>query len=344
MTATQTLEERAERYRALTQQEMRRAVGDAPEGLYAWMRYHLGWEDRDGRALEARRGKMLRPVGLLMAAEALGGKPEDAVAAAAAVELIHNFSLLHDDVEDASQFRHGRATVWTFAGSAQAINTGDGMYTLARLAQHRLLLAGHPPERVLAAMHELDEACIQLVHGQYLDISFETRTDVSPEEYVRMAHGKTAAMFAGPLAVGATLAGAGATIVEAYRTYGHHVGLAFQAIDDVLGIWGDAEVTGKPVGDDLLSRKMTYPVIYALEAGGDESALFKKAYRTPVSRDEDVERLAAQVERTGAREATEALAQREEDAALAALRDAGVSGEAFDLAVEYARSAIGRES
>lgn len=344
MTVAGTLDERAERYRSLTQQEMRAAIGDSEDGLYAWMRYHLGWEDRGGRALEARRGKMLRPVGLLMAAEAQGGNAESAVAAAASVELIHNFSLLHDDVEDASEFRHGRATVWTFAGSAQAINTGDGMYTLARLAQHRLLDAGHPAERVLAAMRELDEACIHLVQGQYLDISFETRSDVTPEEYVRMAHGKTAAMFAGPLAVGAILAGAVPGIVEAYGAYGRHVGLAFQAVDDILGIWGDPEVTGKPVGDDLRSRKMTFPVIHALEAGGDDSALFSRAYRAAGSRGEDLAQLAALVERTGAREATEALASREEDAALTALRDAGVTGAAFDLAVEYAHAAIGRVS
>jgi geranylgeranyl diphosphate synthase, type I len=337
------LEERAEAYRALTQREMRAMVSEAPQSLYAWMRYHLGWEDRDGRSVEGRRGKMLRPVALLLAAEALGGDPEQAAPAAASVELIHNFSLLHDDVEDASEFRHGRPTVWTFAGAAQAINTGDGMYTIARLGQYRLVEAGVPPDRVLAVMRELDEACIRLVQGQYLDISFEERNDVTLDEYVEMAHGKTAAMFAGPFAAGAILAGADEAIVEAFRAYGRHLGLAFQAIDDILGIWGDEELTGKPVGDDLRTRKMTFPVIHALHSNGPEAARLRAAYAVRPAPHEDTASLARLVEATGAREATVTTAQREEQAALDALRSAGMPDDVIDLCAAYARSAVGRD-
>jgi geranylgeranyl diphosphate synthase type I len=321
---------------------MRAMVGASESPLYAWMRYHLGWEDRDGRQVEQRRGKMMRPVGLLMVTDALGGDVEQAAPAAAAVELIHNFSLLHDDIEDDSEFRHGRPTVWTFAGQAQAINTGDGMYTVARIAQHRLMDAGVPGERVLAVMRELDEACLRLVEGQYLDISFETRNDVNAGEYVEMAQGKTAAMFAGPLAAGAILAGASDDVTAAFRTYGRHVGLAFQAIDDVLGIWGDEAVTGKPVGDDLRSRKMTYPVILALTAEGEAAARLRDAYRVRTVAGEDTSALAALVEATGAREATVAMAQREEGAALDALAAAGVSEDVRALCTAFAESAIGR--
>jgi len=342
MTTTEGLAARAERYRALVRDEMRAVVGASPDGLYAWMRYHLGWEDIEGRPEQASGGKMLRPVAVLLAAEACGGRAEQAVPAAAAVELVHNFSLLHDDVEDRSDFRRGRANVWTFAGVAQAINTGDGMFTLARLAAHRLAAAGVPAERTLAAMRELDEACLRLVEGQYLDISFETRIDVTQEEYWRMAGGKTAAMFAAPFAMGAAIAGAPPHTVQAFREFGHHTGLAFQAVDDILGIWGDSALTGKPVGDDLLSRKMTCPVIAALGAGGDASMLLRRVYERPAQPGEDVAPLAALVAETGARALTQAMAEREEEAALAALRAAGVSAEVMALCVEFARAAVVR--
>ena len=210
MTAPLTtgLEDLGARYRPLVQQEMRAVIGDAPEGMYAWMRYHLGWEDRAGRPVTASPGKMLRPLALLLATELSGGRAEVAVPAAAAVELIHNFSLLHDDVEDHSDTRRGRDTVWTFAGVAHAINAGDGMFTLAHLAMYRLEAAGVAPARMVAASRELHEAAMRLVEGQYLDISFEERADVTLQEYLRMAGGKTAAMFAAPFAIGALLSAA----------------------------------------------------------------------------------------------------------------------------------------
>ncbi len=336
------LEQRAGRYRALVQREMREVVGGSPDGLYAWMRYHLGWEDIEGHPEEASGGKLMRPIAVLTAAEVCGTPAEQAVAAAAAVELVHNFSLLHDDVEDRSDFRRGRANLWTFAGVAQAINTGDGMFTVARLALYRLLEAGVTPERAVAAMRELDEACLRLVEGQYLDISFESRIDVTQDEYWQMAAGKTAAMFAAPFAMGAAIAGAGSQTVGAFRKFGHHIGLAFQAVDDILGIWGDSAVTGKPVGDDLSSRKMTCPVIAALDAGGDASRLFRRAYEQPVKPGEDVARLAALVAETGARELTQIMAERQEREALDALRAGGVSPEVIALCAEFARAAVVR--
>ena len=336
------LEERGARYRPLVQQEMRAVIGDAPEGLYAWMRYHLGWEDRAGRAVSASPGKMLRPLALLLATELCGGRAEQSVAAAAAVELIHNFSLLHDDVEDASDTRRGRETVWTFAGAAQAINAGDGMFTLAHLAMYRLAAAGVDPARMVAAARELHEACLRLVEGQYLDISFEERADVTLEEYLRMAGGKTAAMFAAPFAIGALLAGAEPEVAAAYREFGRRLGLAFQAVDDVLGIWGDPAVTGKPVGDDLASRKMTYPVIVAMSApGGDR---LRAAYEDRSASSADVPVLRALVEAADARAVTETWAVAEERAALDSLRAAGVGEQALTLCAEFARILVGRDS
>ena len=336
------LEDRAARYRALTTAEMRAVVGDRPEGLFAWMRYHLGWEDAEGRPVEASPGKMIRPVGLLLACELAGGDAERAAPAAAAVELVHNFSLLHDDVEDRSDRRRDRPTLWTFAGEAQAINTGDGMYTLAHTAMHRLADRGLEATLAVRAMRELDDACIRLVEGQYHDISFEERRDVSVAEYLAMAGGKTAAMFSAPLAIGAIVAGAEEPVVQAFRAAGRHIGLGFQMVDDVLGIWGDPAVTGKPVQDDLRSRKMTYPVVTVLETPGDDAERLQALYEIAPSADDDLEAMAALIDSAGGRRATEARAIDERDRAIAVLEDVGVSAEDLARLSEYASQAIGR--
>ncbi len=339
-----SLAQRTERYRPLVVEEMRAVVGDGPAGLFAWMRYHLGWEDAQGRPVEASAGKLLRPTALLLSAEIVGGAAEDSLPAAAAVELVHNFSLLHDDIEDESPLRRGRATLWTLAGVGQAINTGDGMFALARLAAHRLLERGVEERRVIEAMRELDKACLRLVEGQYLDMLFETRETVSRDEYLAMASGKTAAMFSAPFAMGALLGGAGGVTVAALREFGHHVELAFQAVDDVLGIWGDPDVTGKPVGDDLRSRKMTYPLIAALDSGADEAADLARVFAAPGRPDEDVAALAALVERLGGRAATEAFAAEQERAAVAALDAGDLDGQAIAPCADYARAAAGRDA
>ena len=336
------LAERAAGYRPAIQREMREAVGSRPDGLYAWMRYHLGWEDQAGQPVEASPGKLMRPVAVLLATELLGGAVAHALPAAAAIELVHNFSLLHDDVEDASEFRRGRQNLWVFAGAPQAINTGDGMFVVSRLAEYRMLAAGASAERVLAVMREIDDACLRLVEGQYLDMSFETRSDVTLDEYLTMAQGKTAAMFAAPFASGAILAGASEASVAAVREYGRHVGLAFQMVDDVLGIWGDPAVTGKPVGDDLSARKMTYPVIVALESSEEAGGLLREAYETRPSSNDPIEAMGRWVEATGARAATEAKARAEMQLAMDALTGAGLSAEALGILAEYAEAAVGR--
>ncbi|MEZ4554797.1 MAG: polyprenyl synthetase family protein [Dehalococcoidia bacterium] len=335
---THSLAGRFERYRPLVIDEMRAVVGDDTTRLSAWMRYHLGWEDAAGRPLDGASGKLLRPSALLLATELVGGSIEEALPAAAAVELVHNFSLLHDDVEDRSERRHGRPALWTFAGVPQAINTGDGMYTLARLAMHRLLEAGLEERRVLESMRELDEACLRLVEGQYLDISFEDRNDVTRAEYLAMTAGKTAAMFSAPFAIGALLGGASGDLVTAFREFGYHVGLAFQAMDDILGIWGEPEVTGKPVGDDLASRKMTYPVIAAMASPAVGAALVE-AYAEPTATVESLRELVVQGE---GRTHTEHFMQSAVESALAALGAAALSPAAEALFEEFARLASAR--
>lgn len=347
------LAERTGRYLALVEAEMREIVGTAPVELFGWMRYHLGWEDEAGRPVEGSPGKRLRPVALLLAAELVGGEAEPAAPAAAAIELMHAFSLVHDDVEDGSHLRRDRPALWTFAGPAQAINTGDGLFTLAYYSMHRLAERGYAERRVLEAMRELTEGSLRLVEGQYLDMSFELRADVGTRDYLGMAAGKTAAMFAAPFAMGALLGGAEGRVVAAFREFGARLGIAFQAVDDVLGAWGDPRVTGKPAGDDLRTRKKSYPVVWALESGmerdPDAAAELAAAYATPpptdrAAADAEATRLAALIERAGGRDAAQHLAAAESTAALRAIEEAGLGAEAVALCRSFAATVTGRDS
>ncbi len=302
-------------YRRLVDEELKLVMEQSGQ-LYDWMRYHLGWQDQTGQPVNFSVGKQIRSCALFTAARSIGMTETDLMKcapAAAAIELIHNFSLLHDDVEDKSVNRRGRPTLWTFAGEAQAINTGDGMFSIARLAQHRLSDFNFSADLVLAVIRELDMTCLQLVEGQQLDIAFENRGDVSRDEYIRMAEGKTAAMFSAPFAIGAMLGGASREDVAIFNLFGKSLGLAFQMIDDVLGIWGDTSLTGKPVGDDLWTLKMTFPVIYARDHESDAGRQFRAAYKEIPKTQMQVDYMTELLTETGAREETEREARRQMD-------------------------------
>lgn len=334
-----TMAGRLARYRPPIDAEMRAVVGEGQSDLFRWFRYHLGWEGADGASVEAG-SKLLRPCAVLLTCELCGGDTERALPAAAAVELVHAFSLLHDDIEDGSDRRRGRPALWAMVGAPQAINAGDGVFTLARLAMHRLPAAGVEEPVALEAMRELDEACLRLVEGQYLDLLLETEDEVSAEQYLVMATGKTAALFAGSFALGALVGGAPGDTVAAFRAFGHHLGIAFQAVDDILGIWGDSAVTGKPVGDDLASRKMSYPVIAALHEGGAASAALADAYGGATAI--DTGRVTALVAEAGGRDAAERLAREELAAGLEALRQAGVPAEALAVCEAFSELTVDR--
>jgi len=259
---------------------------------HAMMTYHLGWEG-EGAGAEAR-GKRFRPLFLLLSCVAAGGSWEKALPAAAAVELLHNFSLIHDDIQDNSPLRRGRVTVWKKWGIPQAINTGDAMLTLAHLAMLRM--DNHVPSVILTtAVRLLQETCLKLTQGQYLDMAFETRQQVSVEEYWRMVQGKTAALISACAELGALIAGSIASTQQHYKDFGFNLGLAFQAQDDLLGIWGDAAVTGKSTESDLISGKKTLPVLYGVSRGGEFAKRWLKGNILP----SEVPQLAAQLESEG---------------------------------------------
>ncbi len=254
------------RYHEAVQVEMRAAVPEVSLPIYDMARYALGWLDEAGRPASAS-GKGARAALTMLGAEAITDEPEAlerAAAGAAAVELVHNFSLVHDDVQDGDVERRGRPTVWTIWGVAQAINTGDLMRELADAALRRALLHGASAQSVLEAIRRLNQATMLMIEGQYLDLTFEQRLDVEVDEYLAMVERKTGAMMGVSLAIGATLAGASPEQADALDRAGRRLGRCFQMRDDWLGIWADPDALGKPTDADIRRRKKSFPILFAL--------------------------------------------------------------------------------
>lgn len=303
--------------------ELQRAIsapGPVSAPLANMMRYHLGWALPDGQPAQAARGKRLRPLLCLLACQAVGGDWTRAMPAAAAIELLHNFSLIHDDIQDNSPTRHGRPTVWQIWGMPQGINAGDTLGTLARLAVNRLLACGFPHSVVLEVGRRVDETCLTLCVGQHMDLAFEGHLDVTVEAYGEMIAFKTAALISAATAIGALLGNAAEPEIEAWTRFGRALGLAFQMTDDVLGIWGDATVTGKSASSDLLARKMSLPVIHALiwERQRGERRLHE-LYASSDSTDQALSEILSRLEAAGSQEYVRRQAEAYQREMLAAL-------------------------
>ncbi len=312
---------------------------DAPatRGLYDMVRYHLGLDGPPGLS-----GKRLRPLLGLLAYASIAGDHRRALPGAAAVELGHNFSLVHDDIEDRDVERRHRAALWTVYGVGQAINAGDTLFVLSRLALHRLTDLGFSDRKVLRLMRLYDDTCLALCEGQYLDIrASDHGAEMSVDGYFDMIGRKTAALIAASVEAGALLATDDQAVVDAYRRFGWALGLAFQVNDDVLGIWGQEQVTGKEPSD-LAKHKKTLPVLYALEHAtpGDRERLVDLYARSDSTGDEVAEARAI-LERSGARDYARAEARRFRDEALAALDATGViEGDARERLRDLMMSAI----
>lgn len=320
---------------AQLQRVVARLDGPRTRPFHEMLTYHMGWTG-EGAGPEAA-GKRVRPLLALLACQAAGGEWQRALPAAASIELIHNFSLVHDDIQDDSDTRRGRRTVWKVWGMPQGINTGDVLFILAHLAL--LDLEGDfPPETVLQAGRLVHEACLSLSSGQFLDISYETRADLTVEDYWPMVAGKTAALLAACCEVGAVLGGADQAAREAYRSFGHYLGLAFQAQDDFLGIWGDSALTGKSSESDLVAGKKSLPVLYGLAKGGP----FARRWAQGPLQAGEVPALAEQLAQEGAKLHTQEMADQMTDLALQALRAADPQGEAGEALYELARKLLDR--
>ncbi|GAB2707001.1 polyprenyl synthetase family protein [Nocardia thraciensis] len=289
-----------------------------PEPLDRMAAYHFGWSDPAGRPTGAGWGKGLRAGLAFATATACGAERGVAVPAAVAVELLHNFTLVHDDVMDADRLRRGRATVWSVWGVPDAICLGDALHAAAI----RVLVDELPAAVAVAAVARMESAAAQLCRGQSQDCSFESRTTVRVDEYLSMAAGKTASLMGCACALGALCAGADATTITALDAFGRELGVAFQITDDLLGIWGDPAVTGKPSGNDLMRRKRSFPVVAALESDTPAAAELTRLYlsETPITPDQ-VARAAALTEAAGGRQLAQHCADQRVTAALAALVD-----------------------
>lgn len=301
--------------RDLVDPELRKAVAGLDDDTRRVSEYHFGWIHADGSPA-GTSGKALRPALALLSAQVAGGGDDPlAVTAAAAVELTHNFSLLHDDLMDGDTARRHRPTAWTVFGRSAALLAGDALLTMALV----ILLESTSPQAAPVA-RLLSGAVRDLIAGQAADLDFEQRMDVTVEECQRMAEGKTAALLSCSASIGALSVGAPPETVQRLRAFGHELGMAFQLIDDILGIWGDPEVTGKPVLSDLRARKKTAPVVHALTSDCPEAGRLRALLTAQEAlTDEQLHEAAEVLRAVGSEEWTRAECGRRLDAAMGEL-------------------------
>ncbi|HEV3310841.1 MAG TPA: polyprenyl synthetase family protein [Chloroflexota bacterium] len=309
--------------------DQRKTVGNH----YDLLAYHMGWADESLRRCNGPRGKRFRPQLCLLACEAVGGDWRRALPIGAAIEFLHNFSLIHDDIEDHDEVRHHRSALWKLSGEPLAINAGDAMLALAGLA------ALSVPD--VAA--EFQRTALALTEGQYLDMTFESRADVTVEQYFEMIGLKTGALITFACWAGGLVGNASIDQLEALRRFGRHFGLAFQIFDDIRGIWAPVAQTGKAAGKDILNRKKSLPVLLALgAASGADAALLTGYYaQGALAAPEEV---AQAIERLGVRPEVERSLQRHLDQAFQTLDSVQFEGSIGDELREVAGALVGRES
>ncbi len=326
-----------DRFRSVIDEAIFRVLKDRPGPLFDMMRHHLGWED----GALTQGGKYLRPTLALVTAEACGGNWKDALPAAVGLELLHNFSLIHDDIQDESSYRRNRPTVWSRWGASQAINAGDAMHALSQLVVLRMLEDGAPPHSVLHAVRMLDETCLALCEGQTVDIEFESRIDVTADDYKRMIGNKTAEAFRCALEIGSAFAGGS---VEQGRQLGeaaYEMGVAFQIHDDVLDIWG-GEIIGKETALDIRDGKKSLPVVFGLmQADSPEAKRLRDMYENGFGPDA-VGDIVALLESLGAREFCAAEAASHWAKAQKMIEAAGLPDDGATTLIEIGDYLIGR--
>lgn len=336
-----------ERGRTLATPVLRAAVDRLAPPMDTVAAYHFGWIDADGHPAAGDGGKAVRPALALLSAQAAGADPEVGVPGAVAVELVHNFSLLHDDLMDGDEQRRHRDTVWKVHGPAQAILVGDALFALAGeiLLELGTVEAGRATRRLTSATRKL-------IDGQAQDISYEHRERVTVEECLEMEGNKTGALLACAASIGAVLGGADDRTADTLERYGYHLGLAFQAVDDVLGIWGDPVSTGKQTWSDLRQRKKSLPVVAALAAGGRASEDLAQILAADAHKpeeevadfsEEEFATRAALIEEAGGRDWTSQEARRQYARAIEALDEVDMPGEVREQFVALADFVVVRE-
>lgn len=303
--------------------------------LYDMLRYHLGWKEEE--ASHTPQGKRIRPLMLLLTTETAGGKWENALAAAAAIELLHNFSLIHDDIEDQSEYRRGRLTLWKKHNLPLSLNAGDALYALSFVCLSDLQLT-FSDNISFQAFQILSLACLSLTKGQHKDISFEEALLVTTDEYLEMIEGKTAALLATSTQLGALLAGSDKKTQSNFFDFGKNIGMAFQIYDDILGIWGNPQETGKSIATDLINRKKSLPILYGLA----QNQTFKEMWNEEISAD-SIQALSSQLKAEGAYEYALKLADFYTSAAIKSFHQAEPSGPMVETIEELIETLTNRK-
>jgi geranylgeranyl diphosphate synthase type I len=304
------------RYRQSIELEVKRALESDASPMAEMLRYQMGWTPAGLPSL----AKCLRPSICLLTCEGLGGDLNQCLPVAVALELVHNFSLIHDDIEDGDETRHHRPTLWRTYGRDAAVLAGIELWTVAYQLMADSAQRGLSAERVLEARRLLNDACSEMIEGQHQDLTFEHRTDVTLSQYIEMIGRKSGALIGASLQLGALVAGAGTEQLADFDRFGRNLGLAFQIRDDILGIWGEGSATGKPVGADIAHRKKTLPVVHAFQhaVGPDRDAL-RAVYAKAEVEDADIANVLDILQRWNCRYFAQGLAEDYRSRAMAAL-------------------------
>jgi geranylgeranyl diphosphate synthase type I len=339
-----------ERARALIGPALHDAIGRLSLELRPIAEYHLGWSDATGRPSGGDGGKGVRPALAILSAEAVGADASFGVPGGVAIELVHNFSLIHDDVIDEDVERRHRATVWSQFGIGRAVIVGDALLALAlqvvfeaceETSQLRATVDVGDSARAASC---IVDATAAMIAGQALDMAFESVPGVDVEGCLAMEAGKTGALLGCAASIGAVIAGAQEKDTIALDRFGVELGMAFQAVDDLLGIWGDPARTGKPAWSDLRQHKKTLPVAAALAAGGAASEELASLLSLSELDDAQVARAASLVEQCGGREITMSESRLRLTSAIASLDASVLKEQAKDELIEVAHFVVDRES
>ena len=334
------------RYRPHIDAKLKDALAGGDLTLYQMLRYHMGWLDEEFRPAESNAGKAVRPALCLFACEAVGGDWPQALPAAAAIELIHNFSLIHDDIQDGDTERRHRPTVWYRWGHSQGINAGAALNVLGHLAMFPDGAVPQPAATALEVSRILTNACVEMIEGQVLDLNYEQRRSISVDDYLLMIGKKTGALLESSLHIGAVIGSQDKAVIEGMRSFGKGIGLLFQVRDDCLGVWGEEEATGKPAASDLHRRKKSLPVVHALWNANNVSSAerFAEIYgsKDPLS-EQDVADLFTILDEVKSYEFCQGIAREQSYQALEALDGIELSPSAREECEELATFLLERE-
>ena len=313
-----------DRYRSDVDAALRSSLSSSASPVYQMLRYSMGWVDVSGNPIFATEGKALRPTLCLLACEATGGAKIDAMPAAVALELIHDFSLIHDEIQDRDETRRHRPTIWTIWGETKALVAGNVLRIVADMALWNY--RGHDAGLAATLM---TQAYLEMIEGQYLDLRYEGRSDITLDDYIGMISRKTGALIRCSLVTGAAIGSQSLDVTAAFEASGRAFGMVFQVRDDYLGVWGDEAATGKPVGADIRRKKNAFPFVYAIsKASAKDREALLEIYGQPEVGDGDVAAALDIMERLGAREEAQSLARLHCDRAVAALEQVDLLPEA----------------